>query len=100
MGAPNLLLGVCRWCVVRGHCTPPLGTTCAARAPTSHSLPSRCRNRFVPYLCVDPVPDENPGLQDEEELFEVLRATPLDQVQRCAATARQRTLPRRSGSSR
>ena len=29
----------------------------------------RCRNRFTPFLCVDPVRDETPGEQDAEEFL-------------------------------
>jgi hypothetical protein len=30
------------------------------------------RNTFIPFLCVDPVPDEQPPMQDDEELVHYL----------------------------
>ena len=44
-----------------------------------------CRNRFTPYLCIDPVADAKPGARDAEEEIEVLREVPLGRVREMMA---------------
>jgi len=34
-----------------------------------------CRNRFTPFINVDPVTDDQPGKRDQEEFIQVLRVT-------------------------
>lgn len=38
-----------------------------------HTWPNclACRNRFHPYLCIDPQPDQQPGARDQEEFIQV-----------------------------
>ncbi len=44
-----------------------------------------CRNRFTPFLCIDPVPDDAPGARDAEEHIEVLHDTPLRRLREAMA---------------
>ena len=39
-----------------------------------------CRNRFTPFLCVDPAADSSPGQRDAEEHIELLPPTPLAEL--------------------
>ena len=56
-----------------------LATAAASQtAGTGSALPpphrfARCRNRFTPFLCVDPRPAARPLPRDAEEYVEVLR---------------------------
>ena len=38
-----------------------------------------CRNRFTPFLCVDPIPDSSPGQQDAEEHLSAKQVS-IDQI--------------------
>ena len=44
-----------------------------------------CRNRFTPFLCVDPVADASPMARDAEEEIEVLRERPLAELKKAMA---------------
>jgi hypothetical protein len=44
-----------------------------------------CRNRFTPFLCIDPTDDAVPGARDAEEKIEILREWPLERLRRAMA---------------
>ena len=44
-----------------------------------------CRNRFTPFLCVDPTADAAPAARDAEEEIEILREWPLAQLRTAMA---------------
>ena len=44
-----------------------------------------CRNRFTPFLCIDPEADSRPGARDAEEEIEVLREWPLTRLREAMA---------------
>ena len=44
-----------------------------------------CRNRFTPFLCIDPVRDAAPKARDAEEEIEILREWPLDKLKAAMA---------------
>lgn len=56
--------------------------------PESHPgvLESKwCRNRFTPFLCIDPVADPSPPARDAEEDIEILREWPLARLAKAMA---------------
>ena len=44
-----------------------------------------CRNRFTPFLCVDPAADDAPGARDAEEHIQVLRGVSLERLREAMA---------------
>ena len=70
------------------------GGTWHALLPEDHPgiLESKwCRNRFTPFLCIDPVPNGGAGERDAEEHFESIEQIPLDAVR--AALAQGEFMP-------
>ena len=64
------------------------GGTWHALLPEGHPgvLESKwCRNRFTPFLCVDPVRDAAPAARDAEEDIEVLSEWPLPRLREAMA---------------
>ncbi|TPX53833.1 hypothetical protein PhCBS80983_g06141 [Powellomyces hirtus] len=41
-----------------------------------------CRNRFIPFLVLDPVPDTHPRSRDAEELIEIRRNVSIDDLKK------------------
>ena len=57
----------------------PPPPTASQTADTTPRRVVRCRNRFTPFLCVDPRPAAQPLPRDAEEYVEVLRM-PAEQL--------------------
>ncbi|CAO3631885.1 unnamed protein product [Mucor hiemalis] len=45
------------------------------------------KNRFIPYLCIDPVHDENPLERDAEEYMEVVHNVPINDLRKFITNA-------------
>jgi len=70
------------------------GGTWHALLPEAHPgiLESKwCRNRFTPFVCIDPEPDSGQGERDVEEYFESCERMPLAELR--AALAQGEFLP-------
>ena len=40
------------------------------------------KNRFVPYICINPIQDDTPMNRDYEEHIEIIRDVPIDQLRK------------------
>lgn len=45
------------------------------------------KNRFIPYLCIDPIHDENPLQRDAEEYMEVVHNVPINDLRKFITNA-------------
>lgn len=51
---------------------------CPSSQPDGISEVKWGRNRFVPYICINPVVDENPKERDAEEYIEIIKDVSTD----------------------